>query len=185
MRLSPEEFAARDGRAFVIRSARTNEAGALFDHYLMIRAREPEVNVEEADEWPATVDSVRRLVEGLDRAPNGFLLVADGGGIIGALSVEGGRFRKVRHVGEVGLSVARSWRRQGVGRALMECAIELARTSPELLRLSLRVFASNAPAVKLYESIGFEVEGRRPGHVRIRGRDDDVILMGIVLRAGS
>jgi len=185
MRLPRKEFAARDGRTFAIRSARPNEAGALFDHYLMIRAREPDVNVEEADEWPATADSVRRLAEGLDRAPNGFLLVADAGGIVGALSVEGGRFRKVRHVGEIGVSVARSWRRQGVGRALMEAAIDLARTSPELLRLSLRVFASNAPAVKLYESLGFLVEGRRPGHVRIHGKGDDVILMGIALRAGS
>jgi len=185
MRLSGKQFAARDGRPFLVRSARPNEAGALFDHYLMIRAREPDVNVEEADEWPATADSVRRLVEGLDRAPNGFLLVADAGGIVGALSVEGGRFRKVRHVGEVGLSVARSWRRQGVGRRLMETAIELARTSPELSRLSLRVFASNVAAVTLYESLGFQVEGRRPGHVRIRGRPDDVILMGLALRAGS
>lgn len=182
MRLPPKEFATRDGRAFVLRSARPNEAGALFDHYLMIRAREPEVNVEEADEWPASADSVRRLVEGLDRAPNGFLLVADAGGIAGALSVEGGRYRKTRHVGEVGVSVARAWRRQGVGRLLMEAAIEAARTSKELTRLSLRVFASNAPAVALYESLGFLVEGRRPGHLRIKGRPDDLVLMGFPLR---
>jgi RimJ/RimL family protein N-acetyltransferase len=183
MRLPPKEFAARDGRKFVVRSARPNEAGALFDHYLLIRAREPEVNVEEADEWNATADSVRRLIEGLDRAPNGLLLVADaGGGIAGALSVEGGRFRKTRHVGEVGVSVARAWRRQGVARRLMEAAIGAARMSPELSRLSLRVFASNEPAIALYESLGFHVEGRRPAHLRIRGRDDDLILMGLPLR---
>ncbi|MCK6458484.1 MAG: GNAT family N-acetyltransferase [Planctomycetes bacterium] len=182
MRLPPKEFAARDGRRFVVRSARANEAGALFDHYLLIRAREPDVNVEEADEWMASADSVRRLIEGLDRAANGFLLVADAGGIVGALSIEGGRFRKVRHVGEVGVSVARGWRRQGVGRRLMETAIDAARTSKELSRLSLRVFSSNAPAIALYESLGFVVEGRRPGHLRIRGRDEDLILMGLPLR---
>jgi RimJ/RimL family protein N-acetyltransferase len=165
-----------------VRSARPNEAGALFDHYLLIRAREPEVNVEEADEWNATADSVRRLIEGLDRAPNGVLLVADAGGVVGALSVEGGRFRKTRHVAEVGVSVARAWRRQGVGRRLMETAIGAARTSKELARLSLRVFASNAPAIALYESLGFLAEGRRPGHLRIGGRDEDLILMGLSLR---
>jgi ribosomal protein S18 acetylase RimI-like enzyme len=182
MRIAPRTVATRDGRSIVVRSAKTNEAGALFDHYLTIRAREPDVNVEEADEWQATGDSVRRLVEGLERAPNGFLLVADAGGIVGALSVEGGRFRKVRHVGEVGVSVAREWRRKGVGRHLMEAAIEAARTSRELTRLSLRVFASNTAAVGLYESLGFEVEGRRPRHLRVRGRDDDLILMGLALR---
>jgi RimJ/RimL family protein N-acetyltransferase len=182
MRLPPKELATRDGRPFVVRSARPNEAGALFDHYLTIRVREPEVNVEEADEWKATADSVRRLVEGLEQAGNSFLLVADAGGIVGALSVEGGRFRKVRHVGEVGVSVAREWRRRGVGRRLLETAIEAARMSPELSRLSLRVFASNVPAIRLYESLGFAVEGRRPSHLRVRGRDDDLILMGLSLR---
>jgi RimJ/RimL family protein N-acetyltransferase len=183
MRIGAREIATRDGRGLVVRSARPNEAGALYDHYLTIRAREPEVNVEEADEWQATGDSVRRLIEGLERAPNGFLLVADAGGIVGALSVEGGRFRKVRHVGEVGVSVQREWRGRGVGRRLMETAIDVARTSAELSRLSLRVFASNAPALRLYESMGFAVEGRRPGHLRVRGRADDLILMGFQLRA--
>jgi len=183
MRIGAREIATRDGRGLVVRSARPNEAGALYDHYLTIRAREPEVNVEEADEWQATGDSVRRLIEGLERAPNGFLLVADAGGIVGALSVEGGRFRKVRHVGEVGVSVQREWRGRGVGRRLMETAIDVARTSPELSRLSLRVFASNAPALRLYESMGFAIEGRRPGHLRVRGRADDLILMGFSLRA--
>jgi RimJ/RimL family protein N-acetyltransferase len=182
MRFSPREFTARDGRTFAIRSARPREAGALFDHYLAIRSREPDVNVEEADEWPATADGIRRLIEGLERAPNGFLLVADAGGIQGAVSVEGGRFRKVRHIGEVGLSVAPAWRRCGVGRALLEAAVAAARTLPELRRLSLRVFASNTPALRLYETIGFVVEGRRPGHVRIRGNDEDVLLMGLPLR---
>jgi len=182
MRFLPKEFLTRDGRTLVVRSARPREAGALYDHYVTIRSREPDVNLEEADEWQATADSVRRLIEGLERAPNGFLLVAEAGGIVGALSVEGGRFRKVRHVGEVGVSVVRDWRGRGVGRCLMEAAIAAAKTSPELARLSLRVFASNAPAVHLYESIGFEVEGRRPGHVRIRGREDDVLLMGLALR---
>jgi RimJ/RimL family protein N-acetyltransferase len=85
-------------------------------------------------------------------------------------------------VGELGVSVARAWRGQGVGRALMESAIAAARTSPELARLSLRVFSSNAPALRLYESLGFKVEGRRPGHLRVRGREDDLILMGLPLR---
>lgn len=183
MKFAAREFAARDGRPFAIRSARPNEAGALYDHYIRIRTEEPDVNVEEADEWQATADSVRRLIEGLERAPNGFLLVADARGIVGTLSVEGGRFRKVRHVGEVGVSVAREWRGQGVGRCLMETAIAAARTSPPLERLSLRVFASNGPALRLYESIGFRVEGRRPAHLRVRGRDDDLILMGLPLRA--
>jgi len=183
MKVPPREYSTRDGRSVVIRSARPKEAGALFDHYLAIREDEPDVNVEEADEWGVTTDAVRRLVEGLERSRNGFLLVAEAGrDIVGILSVEGGRFRKLRHVGEVGVSVNRGWRRQGLGRRLVECAIETARTVPELAKLSLRVFASNAPALRLYESLGFAVEGRRVAHLRVRGRDEDLLLMGLPLR---
>jgi RimJ/RimL family protein N-acetyltransferase len=181
MRVPPRSFSTASGRLYVVRSARTKESGALFDHYLRIRTEEPEVNVEEADEWGVSGESVRRLAEGLDRAPNGFLLVADAGGIAGVLSVEGGRFRKVRHVGEVGVSVAREWRRQGIARRLLETAIDVARTSPELRRLSLRVFASNTWARRLYESLGFAVEGRRPAHLRIGDREEDLLLMGLAL----
>jgi RimJ/RimL family protein N-acetyltransferase len=183
MRIHPRPFTAADGRPFVVRSARVGEAGAVFDHYLGIRTAEPDVNVEEADEWGVTTDAVRRLIEWLDRAPNGFVLVAEADdGIAGVLSVEGGRFRKVRHVGEMGVSVARPWRRQGVARRLLETAVATARESPELDRLSLRVFASNAAARRLYESAGFAVEGRRPGHLRIRGREEELLLMGRALR---
>ena len=58
MRIAPRTLATRDGAAFIVRSAKPNEAGALFDHYLTIRAREPEVNVEEADEWLETSNEV-------------------------------------------------------------------------------------------------------------------------------
>jgi RimJ/RimL family protein N-acetyltransferase len=183
MRVHPRSFAMADGRPFVVRSARQGEAGAVFDHYLCIRTEEPDVNVEEADEWGVTTDAVRRLIDWLDRASNGFLLVAEvEGRIAGVLSLEGGRFRKVHHVGEMGVSVARRWRRQGIARRMLETALDAARASGELARLSLRVFASNAAARRLYESAGFAVEGRRPGYLRIQGREEDLILMGRALR---
>ena len=39
------------------------------------------------------------------------------------------------------------------------------------------MFANNEPALRLYEGLGFEIEGRRRGHVLIDGHYVDEILM--------
>ena len=66
------------------------------------------------------------------------------------------------------------FRRQGVGRALLEAAVEWA---PEhgVAKLELHVFPWNEAAIALYESFGFEREGFRKRHYlragRLRRRD--------------
>src|SRR5881392_4171701 len=48
-------------------------------------------------------------------------------------------------------------------------------------KAELAVFATNARARRLYESLGFVEEGVRRSHVRIRGAYVDEVLMGIWL----
>ena len=58
------------------------------------------------------------------------------------------------------LAVAPAYRRQGIGRALVEALLwEL---SEDNHCLTLEVRASNAPAIALYENLGFRQVGRRP-----------------------
>jgi len=54
-------------------------------------------------------------------------------------------------------------RRQGIGRDLMAAAI--ARAGERLVvKLHLEVAASNEPARRLYEGLGFTISGRRPNY---------------------
>lgn len=73
--------------------------------------------------------------------------------------------------------VAAGWRRRGIGRALLEAAVEWARGAG-VRKLELHVFPHNEAAIKLYESFGFEREGYRKQHYR-RSTGDyvDAILM--------
>ena len=72
--------------------------------------------------------------------------------------------------------VASGYRRRGVGRTLLETAVEWARSSG-VSKLELHVFPHNEAAIKLYESFGFEREGFRKRHYR-RGQEYvDAILM--------
>lgn len=60
------------------------------------------------------------------------------------------------------IAVHPAYRRQGIARALIREALDYAE-SHDLTRLTLEVRASNAPAIALYEGMGFTYDGIRPG----------------------
>jgi len=47
----------------------------------------------------------------------------------------------------------------------------------------LEVRQSNQAARKLYESLGFEVTGRRPNYYRVQEGREDAILMAVDIKA--
>lgn len=94
-------------------------------------------------------------------------------GIVGFLAAEG---PKRRHKGMLfGMYVRLQARRGGVGRRLVEAALELAAQSVELVQLV--VVKGNAPAVRLYDSMGFVEYGLETHALKIDGRYYDDILM--------
>jgi ribosomal-protein-alanine N-acetyltransferase len=61
------------------------------------------------------------------------------------------------------LAVHPDWRRQGVARLLLDFVLQEA-TEAGACEATLEVRRSNLPALKLYEGLGFAVEGVRPGY---------------------
>lgn len=72
---------------------------------------------------------------------------------------------------------------QGIGSRLFEALIARARTmDPPILRIELAAGAGNPGAVRLYERLGFQHEGRQVARGRLPdGRFEDDILMGLLL----
>ena len=101
-------------------------------------------------------------------------------GIVGRLSVGRDPHPASSHVAALGLMGAKSHRRRGIGRALLERTVEWARGTG-VTKLELHVFPYNEPAIRLYESYGFEREGYRRAHYRRAGDYVDAIVMALVL----
>lgn len=54
------------------------------------------------------------------------------------------------------------WARQGIGRQLIEALLDLADNWLGLSRLGMIVFTDNVHAIRLYEQVGFAIEGTMP-----------------------
>lgn len=81
---------------------------------------------------------------------------------------------------EVGITLVPEARGRGVGSAAMRQLVEFGFTRRNLRRIHLQAIASNTGALRSYEKAGFVVEGRLREHAWVRGRYEDIVLMGIL-----
>lgn len=159
----------------VVRDAVPGDAGRLVALAQEVGA-EPEGWLIADESWRGIADE-RRYLKAIRRHPHAAVFVAENeGAIVGRLSVARDPHPASRHVADLGLMVAAAYRRRGIGRALLERAVEWARDA-QVRKLELHVFPHNAPAIALYESFGFVREGYRRDHYRRGGGFVDAILM--------
>jgi RimJ/RimL family protein N-acetyltransferase len=168
-------FSTKDGRSGIVRVARSEDARAsnhIVERTLAERPRTLTVTPREL--W--TVRMWRRFR--MDWTPGGVWLVAEvDGNVVGQLDVRRSPRVAESHRVEFGITVGPEHRGLGVGRALME-AMEVWAREHGITKLMLHVFAHNERAQKLYESMGYRVEGRLRRHVRFPdGEEIDNLVM--------
>lgn len=86
-------------------------------------------------------------------------LVADvGGRLAGFARCEGSELQRLAHRAEFGVGVLQEFWGYGIGRSLLQEVVRWA-DREGLEKLNLQVLETNHKAIRLYESLGFEVEG--------------------------
>ena len=113
-----------------------------------------------------------------ERPPALFLVGVLDGAVVGFVAIgAAGPSPSSDHVQHVsGFGVLPSAQRRGVGRALMEGALEVARERGAR-KVTLAVLGHNTAARALYEGCGFGVEGVLVAQYRLEGVDVDDVLM--------
>ncbi len=166
-----------------IRHAEGSDAAELVALAAAIGA-EPGGGLLTTDAWRPVADE-RRYLRAVRRHADAAVLVAtDGDRIVGRLSLSRDPHPASRHVADLGMMVAASHRRRGIGRMLLDAAVGWAR-AVSFTKLELHVITWNEPAIHLYESFGFEREGVRRGHYLRDGVAVDAVLMAYHLPSGS
>ena len=160
---------------FFVRHAEPGDASALVELARSVGSEEEGWLITDGD-WRGTAEE-RRYLRSIRRSPHAAVLVAETRErVVGRLSIARDPHPASRHVADLGVMVARDHRRLGVGRALMHAAEGWARTAG-ISKIELHVFPYNAPAISLYETLGYEREGLRRKHYRRGGELVDAILM--------
>jgi ribosomal protein S18 acetylase RimI-like enzyme len=106
------------------------------------------------------------------------VVALSGSEVVGWCDISPMRYEGFTHCGTLGMGVRKDFRRLGIGTRLLEHAIGKAKKRG-LERIELEVFASNIPAINLYEKAGFAVEGVKKKGRNLGGEYDDLIVMAL------
>jgi len=102
----------------------------------------------------------------------------EGADLVGNVGLRREEKLKLAHKAFIwGMYVAPAFRRHGVGGRLLGQALAQAASMPGVRQINLGVNAANAPAIALYEALGFEPFGLERGFMLIDGVPHDEILM--------
>jgi ribosomal protein S18 acetylase RimI-like enzyme len=144
------------------------------------------VNAIAAEKWYlATVDGfsleqtrtfLKRVVDGA--LPEVIAVVDDE--VVGFCDILPHAAKGFTHVGRLGMGVRFEWRRQGIGRRMLDACLSLARKAG-VEKVELEVFSDNVAALRLYDSFGFSQEGRKVRGRKLEDRYQDVTLMALWL----
>lgn len=93
-------------------------------------------------------------------------------------------FHHIHHrsrAGEIGILIgAPEYRSQGYGTDAVQTLVSFGFYTLNLNRVSLRVFADNARAIRCYEKVGFQLEGRLRQDSYNNGAYRDTLVMGLL-----
>lgn len=182
--IPPTPFTLRNNTACTIRSAHPDDAARLLS-FVPETFATTDMVLTQADEWKLTQAQERAFIQECLDAPGSLALVAEveasktsGHGFVGMLSMKQGHRRRSEHTTYLGMMVGEAWRGQGVGDALMHCAVAFAKAAPVLRRITLEVAATNTPGLALYKKHGFVIEGTRKGQFQRKTGvfEDDYIM---------
>lgn len=126
------------------------------------------------------LEHVRRFV--LDNIERGFpqFVALSGETVVGWCDVLPNRSRVIySHCGTLGLGLLPEFRSKGIGRQLMQRTIDAA-FAFGLTRIELTVRESNANAIGLYKSLGFDIEGLHRNAVCIEGQYENLYSMALL-----
>jgi ribosomal protein S18 acetylase RimI-like enzyme len=122
------------------------------------------------------LESVRDWVSGNIENDTPQFLALDDDQVIGWCDVMPKMSDGFQHVGTLGMGVLLNFRDKGIGRALLKKTLAKVKENG-IEKIELEVFESNAPAIHLYDTFGFQREGIKNRARKLDGHYDNIVLM--------
>jgi RimJ/RimL family protein N-acetyltransferase len=174
----------KDGRPVRFDHVHERDAGASLE-YVEEVSGETDFLSFGPGEFGKSVEEQAAYFKSLGDHELGLMVKAEvGGQIAGMAGIRRSPRPRIRHVGELGISVRQPYWGTGLGKSLCQYVLREAQHIG-VTKVELRVRQDNARAIRLYESVGFVVEGKPRAAFLVGGKYYDEFTMGIVLDSAS
>lgn len=133
-------------------------------------------------EYPSLEALSERICDLQKRPGSLFLVVREGGELLGYLFIVPRMAAKLRHTADLNMGMRAEARRRGLGGALCTAALSQLRRDRIIEIVYLMVRADNAPAIRLYKNHGFEELALLEQDTKIAERYYDGVLMRLPVK---
>jgi len=167
-----KQYLLKNGQTMTVREANEDDAEAIKNVVNSVASEKYYVVPERSrEDWDEAIREIKNrkgliIVTQLDEKT------------VGMAHLVRGKFEKNKHVGFLGISILKEFRKIGIGTAMMKYIMEWARRQKGLEKVSLTVFSTNEAAINLYRTFGFQIEGMSKKQYKIEGKYIDETIMG-------
>lgn len=164
-----------------IREATKADAKALID-YLDKIALESDFLTFGVGELKISLEQEEMFIENANHQANSLMsLVMHDENIIGCITFTGGTKPRLRHAGEMGISILEPYWGKGIGEKMIDYLVRWSRQTGIIRKIDLRVRSDNLRGLNLYRKTGFKVEGTIVRDMMIGNKFYDSIIMGMLI----
>lgn len=136
-----------------------------------------------SDDYKVSDDSQRLFIQRLNNEKNSYISGAYfKDEMVGVVYLYGGNRIRNYHSTTLGIGVLKSYENIGIGKKLMQDAIDYAYKSDVIGKINVQVIKENTRAISFYKKNGFEVEGVEKRSLFIDGLFYDAINMGLIIQ---
>ncbi|RKD34277.1 GNAT family N-acetyltransferase [Thermohalobacter berrensis] len=175
------KYKLKNNKALIIREAEPCDAKDLIQYINKVAGESDNLTFGEG-EFNVNVEQEKKIIQNSLNSPRDLFLIAEvDGRIVGNLTFRSGKRPRTKHSGEFGITVLKKYWGLGIGKLLMKTLLDWAKSEGQIKKINLRVRFDNHKAIKLYEKMGFEKEGKIKRGFLVNGKFIDIIAMGICL----
>ena len=166
----------KNGKIVTLRYVRPGDIDTVLDFVNLIADENEFTNLIYRKTYEEELDWLINTVKNILLGKEIFIGVFAGERYIGSVGVSTEEIRGP-HVGVFGIVLAPEFRGLGLGRIMLQEALQQAKDHLKMTMVRLSCFANNDVAIQLYLNEGFVEYGRLPGGLKYRDMLVDQILM--------
>ena len=172
-----KEVTVKNGVKVLIKTPTVDDAEELLKVHNQI-LRETEFVLSAPEDPELSIEEEKAFIEKNIDGTGYFLCVYIDGKIAGMSGLNFNRHFRARHKGSIGISILKEYWNLGIGSALFEIMLDLAKKKEEIEILTLEYVSGNDRGRGLYQKFGFKPYGVCPKALKLKdGSYADEVMM--------